>query len=120
MGTVDRGRDVLVRLAYGFNISMTFALVVAAIGESIGIAVGAMLGGGHEVEPDRPEAQKWFQAAADKGHAYAQMMLGRYLSRGLAGEQDFDRARIWLDKAVAGGLVEAHNDLAELAAKVAT
>ena len=44
MGTDDRGRDVLVRLAYGFNISMTFALVVAAIGEGIGIAVGAMLG----------------------------------------------------------------------------
>jgi len=44
MGTDDRGRDVLVRLAYGFNISMTFALLVTVIGESIGIAVGALLG----------------------------------------------------------------------------
>ena len=44
MGTDDRGRDVLVRLAYGFNISMTFAIVVAIVGEGLGIAVGAMLG----------------------------------------------------------------------------
>ena len=43
-GTDDRGRDVLVRLAYGFNISLTFALVVMVISESIGVAVGAMLG----------------------------------------------------------------------------
>ena len=44
MGTDDRGRDVLVRLAYGFNISMTFAIVVTIVGEGLGIAVGAMLG----------------------------------------------------------------------------
>ena len=44
MGTDDRGRDVLVRLAYGFNISMTFAIVVTLVGEGLGIAIGAMLG----------------------------------------------------------------------------
>ena len=44
MGTDDRGRDVLVRLAYGFNISMTFAIVVTLVGEGFGIAIGAMLG----------------------------------------------------------------------------
>ena len=43
-GTDDRGRDVLVRLAYGFNISMTFAFIVMLMGESIGVAIGAMLG----------------------------------------------------------------------------
>src|SRR5687767_13639953 len=43
-GTDDRGRDVLVRLAYGFNISLTFAIVVMLIGETIGVGVGAMLG----------------------------------------------------------------------------
>ncbi len=43
-GTDDRGRDVLVRLAYGFNISMTFALLVALVGNALGIAVGASLG----------------------------------------------------------------------------
>jgi microcin C transport system permease protein len=44
LGTDDRGRDVLVRLAYGFNISLTFALLVASIGNFAGIAVGAALG----------------------------------------------------------------------------
>jgi microcin C transport system permease protein len=43
-GTDDRGRDVLVRLAYGFNVSLTFAIVVMVIGESIGVAIGALLG----------------------------------------------------------------------------
>jgi len=43
-GTDDRGRDVLVRLAYGFNISLTFALLVALVGNLVGISVGASLG----------------------------------------------------------------------------
>ena len=43
-GTDDRGRDVLVRLAYGFNISMTFALLVTLVGNVGGVAVGAALG----------------------------------------------------------------------------
>jgi ABC-type microcin C transport system permease subunit YejE len=43
-GTDDRGRDVLVRLAYGFNISLTFALMVLLLSESVGVAVGAALG----------------------------------------------------------------------------
>ena len=41
-GTDDRGRDVLVRLAYGFNISLTFALLVMLFGDGIGIVVGAV------------------------------------------------------------------------------
>jgi len=44
LGTDDRGRDVLARLAYGFNVSMTFALIVALIGEGFGVIVGALLG----------------------------------------------------------------------------
>jgi microcin C transport system permease protein len=43
-GTDDRGRDVLVRLAYGFNISMTFAIAVALLSESLGVSVGSALG----------------------------------------------------------------------------
>ena len=43
-GTDDRGRDVLVRLAYGFNISLTFALCVMLLGDGVGIIVGAALG----------------------------------------------------------------------------
>ena len=64
--------------------------------------------------PTGRRAQRWFRAAAERGHAYAQMMLGRYLARGLAGERDFDRARVWLERALAQGLQEARNDLAAL------
>jgi microcin C transport system permease protein len=43
-GTDNSGRDVFVRLAYGFTISISFALVVVAFCYAIGIAIGAMLG----------------------------------------------------------------------------
>jgi microcin C transport system permease protein len=43
-GTDDRGRDVLVRLAYGFNISLTFAILVTLFSYTVGIIVGASLG----------------------------------------------------------------------------
>jgi microcin C transport system permease protein len=43
-GTDDRARDVLVRLAYGFNISVTFAIVVVAVAYAIGVVAGAVLG----------------------------------------------------------------------------
>jgi microcin C transport system permease protein len=43
-GTDDRGRDVLVRLAYGFNISLTFAIFVAMLAYTVGISIGACLG----------------------------------------------------------------------------
>ena len=44
LGTDDRGRDVLVRLAYGFNISLTFAILVTVFSETIGTIIGAVLG----------------------------------------------------------------------------
>jgi len=43
-GTDDRARDVFARLAYGFNVSLTFALLVTLIGEGLGVIVGAFLG----------------------------------------------------------------------------
>jgi microcin C transport system permease protein len=43
-GTDDRGRDIFARLAYGFNVSLTFSLLVLAIGYAVGIAIGAALG----------------------------------------------------------------------------
>lgn len=43
-GTDDRGRDVFARLAYGFNVSLTFAVLVLALAEGVGIIVGALLG----------------------------------------------------------------------------
>jgi microcin C transport system permease protein len=43
-GTDDRGRDIFARLAFGFNVSLTFALLVLAISYAVGIVVGALLG----------------------------------------------------------------------------
>ena len=43
-GTDDRARDIFARLAYGFNVSLTFALIVMLMGNTIGITVGALLG----------------------------------------------------------------------------
>jgi microcin C transport system permease protein len=43
-GTDDRGRDVFARLAYGFNVSLTFALLVLFFSESFGVLIGALLG----------------------------------------------------------------------------
>ena len=44
LGTDNQGRDVLSRLIYGFNISMTFAIVVWACSYFLGIIIGGMLG----------------------------------------------------------------------------
>jgi microcin C transport system permease protein len=43
-GTDDRGRDIFARLAYGFNVSMSFAIIVLAFSYAIGIFVGAIIG----------------------------------------------------------------------------
>ena len=44
MGTDDRARDIFARLAYGFNVSMTFALLVLSVSYTVGITVGALSG----------------------------------------------------------------------------
>lgn len=44
LGTDDRGRDILVRLAYGFRISISFALLVTFVSYTLGTVIGACLG----------------------------------------------------------------------------
>ena len=44
LGTDNQGRDVLSRLIYGFNISITFALVCCTLSYIIGIMIGGILG----------------------------------------------------------------------------
>ena len=44
LGTDQSGRDIVPLMAYGFRISLSFALVVALIGYTIGIVVGGILG----------------------------------------------------------------------------
>jgi TPR repeat protein len=63
---------------------------------------------------DRATAQRWFRAAAELGHGQAQLMLGRYLRDGVAGDPNPEEAREWLERAVAQGVADAQQDLAEL------
>ncbi|MER9953193.1 hypothetical protein [Mesorhizobium sp. M0047] len=56
-------------------------------------------------------AQKWFAAAAERGHAHAQLTLGRYLCNGRAGEHNPLAGRVWLERAVAQGVREAVDEL---------
>jgi len=44
LGTDDRARDVLVRLAYGFRVSVTFALFVTILSYIFGTFAGCLLG----------------------------------------------------------------------------
>lgn len=44
LGTDDKGRDLLARLLYGFRLSLTFALIVAAVCTVMGILYGALQG----------------------------------------------------------------------------
>ena len=43
-GTDDRARDVFARTLYGFNISISFALVVTFFAYLIGVSIGSLLG----------------------------------------------------------------------------
>jgi|APEBP8051072266_1049373.scaffolds.fasta_scaffold09114_2 microcin C transport system permease protein len=43
-GTDDRGRDVFARMLYGFQVSITFALILTIIEFLIGIPIGAAMG----------------------------------------------------------------------------
>ena len=63
---------------------------------------------------DRTAAQHWFRAAAMLGHGQAQLMLGRYLAEGAAGDPDPASARQWFEQAAAQGIEEAQADLAAL------
>ncbi|MBT3251584.1 MAG: ABC transporter permease subunit [Candidatus Marinimicrobia bacterium] len=44
LGTDDTGRDVFARLCYAFNISISFALVLAILNYVIGISIGGAMG----------------------------------------------------------------------------
>ncbi|GMV52233.1 MAG: ABC transporter permease subunit [Chlorobi bacterium] len=44
LGTDDRGRDVFSRMTYGFQVSISFALLIALIEYLIGIPIGAAMG----------------------------------------------------------------------------
>lgn len=44
LGTDDRGRDVFSRMTYGFNISISFAVILTIVNYTIGASIGALMG----------------------------------------------------------------------------
>lgn len=106
-GSRDRAaaRDSFAKAAAQGHAGAMFALGVLADGDRNGA--------------DRAAAQDWFRQAAEGGHPYGQLMLGRYLARGLAGSTDPLEAGRWLARAQAAGLAEAQAELDRLQRAVA-
>jgi TPR repeat protein len=79
---------------------------------------------GAGVPLSRAEGVRWLEWVGRHPHAEAQsllailylhgMMPSRYLARSLAGERDPERARYWLERALAQGQTEAAEDLTAL------
>jgi TPR repeat protein len=83
-------------------------------------ALGAIHAGGHEVTTDRQAAQRWFRAAAELGHGHAQLMVGRYLVAGTAGELNPEEGCSWLERAAGQGVADAEAELSSLTGNAAT
>ena len=59
------------------------------------------------IEADYVKSRKWALIAANRGNSEAQSLLGELYSKGLGGEQDYDKAIYWYEKAVAQGEITA-------------
>jgi len=71
------------------------------------------------VPTDREAAQRWFRAAAELGHGHAQLMLGRYLVAGTAGDLNPQEGRSWLERAAGQGIADAESDLSAVGGSAA-
>ena len=69
---------------------------------------------GEGVENDFNEAAKWFRAAAEQGHMYAQFNLGSSYANGDGVPQDKVEAAKWYRKAAEQGYGPAEDALKEL------
>ena len=58
---------------------------------------------GEEVPQDYLEAIKWYQRAAEQGHAFAQSNLGVMYAKGAGVLQDYARAHMWFNIAESSG-----------------
>ncbi|MCP4080312.1 MAG: sel1 repeat family protein, partial [Planctomycetaceae bacterium] len=60
------------------------------------------------------EATRWYEKAANAGHADSQYMLGMYFQYALGEISDLERAKIWYGRAADQGNVKAEKSLAKL------
>ncbi len=63
----------------------------------------SMYAQGHGVTQDYKTAFKWFELAAEQGHAGAQYNLGIMYEKGFGVAQDFARVYMWWDIAASKG-----------------
>lgn len=81
-------------------------------------ALGALQGGGHDIEPDPQEARRGFALAAEAGHPMAALMLARYAARGIGGPCDSEAGAYWYAQAGARGLAGDADEWAALEPEV--
>ena len=73
--------------------------------------LGLQYATGSGVSQDYAEAIKWFQKAAEQGHAVAKLHLGAMYAEGRGVPQDYVRAYMWFDLAKAQGEQKATEPL---------
>ncbi len=78
---------------------------------ALGVIYQLGLGGASK---DDVESTKWYKAAAEKGNAHAQYMLGANYAGGIGVTMDLEKAKYWYEKASENGYAEAAESLVEL------
>ncbi len=64
--------------------------------------LGSMYDKGEGVPQDYKEAARWYRAAAEQGHANAQLYLGGMYQRRQGVPQDYVQAHMWFNLAASG------------------
>ena len=72
------------------------------------------------VPPDCTAAARWYEMAAEQGHAKAQVGLGGLYASGLGVTQNYQNAHLWFTRAISGGDQNASNLRRELEKKMTT
>lgn len=81
MGTDDRGRDVFVRLLYGFRVSMSFALILLIPEILLGVAIGGVqgyIGGALDIT-----MQRIIEILSSLPFLYIVILIGNIFGKGL-------------------------------------
>lgn len=81
LGTDDRGRDVFVRLLYGFRVSISFALILLIIEIFFGIIIGGIqgyIGGGLDIT-----VQRLIEILSSLPFLYIVILVGNIFGKGL-------------------------------------
>lgn len=76
--------------------------------------IGWMYHRGWSVTKDMAEAARWYQSAANRGHALAQNNMGTLYAEGQGVAQNYEHAAMWFTRAAEQGHARAQFNLARL------